>query len=69
MDMVVKMMENRKQCAIIIRSRREVQMATETGGVDALSADDTVCRYCGISYLIHREVARLKVLSLQPISH
>ncbi len=29
--------------------------------MDTLAEDETVCKYCGISYLIHREVSRLKV--------
>ena len=28
--------------------------------ITKLSLDETVCKYCGISYLIHREVAKLQ---------
>ena len=28
--------------------------------IEKMNEDETVCSFCGISYLIHREVARLK---------
>jgi len=28
--------------------------------IQSMTLEDTVCKYCGISYLIHREVAKLK---------
>ena len=30
--------------------------------INQLSEEETQCKFCGISYLIHREVARLKVI-------
>eukprot|EP00056_Hartaetosiga_gracilis_P006038 m.92469 g.92469 ORF g.92469 m.92469 type:complete len:81 (+) comp12357_c1_seq1:134-376(+) len=30
-------------------------------GLEGLSHEDTVCKFCGVSYLIHREVKRLQV--------
>ena len=29
-------------------------------GITDLTEDETVCRFCGISYLVHREVSSLK---------
>ena len=28
--------------------------------IQAMPQDDTVCKFCGVSYLIHREVKRLE---------
>ena len=32
--------------------------------IQALPDDETVCKFCGVSYLIHREVKRLQVRAI-----
>ena len=36
-------------------------MAELPEAIQSLPEDETVCKFCGVSYLIHREVKRLQV--------